>query len=211
MCVIAIVDNKFNRKFNDLRAIMNKMSSWNSDGCGFAVVRASGVSFHKEVQYDAFVEKLKCEFDDWERIILHFRKASAGVVSSEMCHPFLISKKRSLYTLSGVLQKGEWLLFHNGHFSFSDKVEDLVTNDKNVSDTAILAKLISGLDVFTAVKILQAIERFQRMVFVDWKGNLYLIGEFEQYEGILCSNLSWVGVSIIPHRFSRWWNYKCDV
>lgn len=46
--------------------------------------------------------------------VIHFRLATVGGISNELCHPFPITPKSELYT-SGRVDESAGVLFHNGH------------------------------------------------------------------------------------------------
>jgi len=106
LCVIALVT-----KARPTPDAVGKMFSANDHGGGVAWREGGLVHWKKgldEAEMQEFVAALPLPF------VAHFRIASCGAKSKELCHPFPVSKDASL-ALEGTT-KG-YVLFHNGHWA----------------------------------------------------------------------------------------------
>lgn len=172
------------------------MNMWltNRDGAGFMYPENGKVHIEKGfMKYDEFVARLD-EFGKTHDLkatplVMHFRITTHGGTSAENCHPFPITdsigmlKKLNCTTKVGIA--------HNGIIS--------ITPRKGISDTmeyiaSQLAPLHRAIPKFYKDKnlmlmISNAID--SKMAFLVPNGNIYTIGDFENVDGVLYSNLYW--------------------
>lgn len=108
MCVIIAGSDK-RPTLAELRACERR----NPDGAGLAWLNEDGsVSFRKGISARAMHSMIR-ELPKGTPFVGHFRYATVGEPSDELCHPFPISRRTSLAT-SGDLDRGQRVLFHNG-------------------------------------------------------------------------------------------------
>jgi predicted glutamine amidotransferase len=130
-------------------------------------------------------------------IVIHFRIASVGEVTPQLCHPFPVTA-RATTRLSGHARA---VLFHNG--TWSDWRENLRRmprhhqSDGLLSDTRVAASLVDlcGVDVLDRLP--------GRRVFFD-RDFTELYGEWREWRGMKASNLYFLPVqSDRPSRSPR--------
>lgn len=108
MCVIIAIDR--DDKKPDIDTLIS-CENQNGDGGGIAWVEGDKVFWKKGIDakeiFDIMSEKKA-------PIVIHFRIATAGGKSKELCHPFPISANTAL-ALEG---QADSVLFHNGHWNY---------------------------------------------------------------------------------------------
>lgn len=109
--------------------------------------------------------------------VLHFRIATLGAVSKDLCHPFPLDPQS--------------VLFHNGHLQ---QYADLA-RQHNTSDSEILAAF--GPDSAMLLKLSDSGQRFA----THSPAGIVLYGDFRPWQGLLCSNLHFVPAKR-RHRYS---------
>lgn len=157
----------------------------NPHGMGFASKSVSyrGMSFEKFYNRLQFVPKD-------ENIIIHFRYATHGSVCAQNCHPF----KRG----------GIWFA-HNGILDVKPR-EDMTDSETAFRDILYpVAKeygIYSDELKYTVCDILG----WSKFAFLDERGNVALFGDFQEYHGMLCSNLNFVRYTGVPSFSLAWRN-----
>ncbi len=188
----------------------------NPDGAGIMYAKNNKVQISKGFmtweEYEAFMKKLqKREELDKLSVIMHFRIKTHGAINPECTHPFPLTDsiaklgKREIKCNIGVA--------HNGIID--------ITPRKGLSDTmeyivSQLDPLNKALPTFLKNKhalqmIANAIE--SKMAFLTSKGEITLIGEFEEKNGIKYSNHSYVEYKRYYGSYftgDDWMNYEED-
>ena len=192
MCIIAI--KKANQPLPDEK-IMETMCRNNSDGAGFCYCLNGEVRIQKGyMTYEAFAEalnKVSEKIDTYATpMLFHFRIATHGGVNSALCHPFPTSKNMSdLKCLTASTKLG---IVHNGIIDIKTK--------KDVSDTMTyiserLAKRYNkDRDFYKSRKqrkVIQSEIGSSKMAFLNYRGEIYTVGDFIEDNGILYSNSSY--------------------
>jgi len=163
----------------------------NNDGGGVAWVEEGKVRWVKGLMTFDDVVRLHAKIINKLPQVWHFRSATHGGVCPELTHPFLVSAKRPFSNqLTGVLRKGEALLFHNGveGNAIPLLISALFAKGQRwrygkLSDTRAVAVLMGVvgevvLEVFNS-----------RFVLFNWNGDIKIIGHFfELREGIKSSS-----------------------
>lgn len=162
------------------------MHKANPHGMGFA----SKSVYYKGMNFERFYNRLQFVPKD-ENIIIHFRYATHGSVCPKNCHPF---------------KKGSVWFAHNGILSIEPE------KDMTDSETAfrnILYPVIKdhGLHSDELRYTVEEILGWSKFAFLDKTGDVSLFGEFQEYHGMLCSNLNWVRYTYKP-TYSKAW-YAC--
>ena len=88
---------------------VQKAQKNNKDGMGMAWIENDQVAFEKSISEDRVMELMNAIDGPF---LLHFRMASIGDVSPELCHPFPINAEASL-ELKGTAPS---VMAHNGHW-----------------------------------------------------------------------------------------------
>lgn len=178
MCIIAICENRklTNEEFTNC---------WNSNTHGFGCATWNGksVSFGKGIMD---IEGARAVYENLSLPhVVHFRIASAGGVSPELTHPFLVSPDSPI-VLTG--ETGGEVLFHNGTLIDYKTLLTimLMLNQKMpegpVSDTRVFAMALSR-----AGDGLFQLYDSQRFVVVSPQG-VRKYGDWDEHDGVLFSN-----------------------
>lgn len=180
MCVIVIKPKNIKIDYRDLSAMWHH----NPDGAGLAYYDRGKIivqkGFMKLNDLYMTLEKL-----DNKKVVLHLRYATHGMINKQQTHPFsIVDNVRGAKSANDV----QAALFHNGI------VSQFGTN--KISDTIdFVVRVMSGIPkVGTRLKVL-------RLIGSKWallqNGKVYLVGEFENYQSLQCSNLNWT--SYLPN------------
>ena len=178
MCLIAICD--YGRM--DSEDIMSANLA-NSDGIGIAWVKNRKVLWRKGLS----LEELNKIYDDIPLPhILHFRLATEGGTSKELCHPFPVTNGVNTHT-KGIADK---VLFHNGHWLDWQKVSmnACIESGKRfpvgpMSDTRAIAWLVK----LYGEGFLSLVEN-QKFAVLNHKGKVSKYGEWATVSGVHLSN-----------------------
>lgn len=183
MCVLVFVKKGSKLpSYKDLYA----MHQANPHGMGFACKSVQ----YKGMNFETFYKKLQTTPRD-ENLIIHFRFATHGSIGVKNCHPF---------------KKGNVWFAHNGVLSVKPQ------NDMTDSETAfrnIFYPIIKKYGI-TSDELSESVDNiigYSKFAFLDKDGNVTLFGNFQEYKGMLCSNLNWVHRTSTQH-YSRAW-YEC--
>ena len=140
-------------------------------------------------------------------MVLHFRITTHGETSPGNTHPFPVSEKLPLLTMTKT--KAPLAVAHNGMI-------DIKPSKKNISDT--MEYIINQLaplyqlkkDFYRQATGKKLIYNFikSKMVFLDGKGRIETIGDFIRDDGLLYSNNSYKARTI----YYNWdlWNYGAN-
>lgn len=150
----------------------------NSHGCGLARLDGDRIVVKKGMWTpEKFADIYEEERAKGGKMIIHARIATQGTKTEDNCHPFWISNKDQGDPLDVVL-------FHNGHIS------DAPDWDKQMSDTANFAVLLSGLlkgqpslidsPIFDHV-IETYIGRSNKVVLFDSRGTVRIFNRSQGY------------------------------
>ena len=152
-----------------------KAVEYNSDGLGIAWNHENRVKYKKVIGTQVLEYK---DFRPPKPYIMHFRIATIGGVSLELCHPFVVSKDSSLRT-EGFASK---VLFHNGHWSDWNKWLAITLSgvgkipNGRFSDSRALAVMMAHYGD-KAIHISGA-SQAQKVVTLDRNGNLKFFGNW---------------------------------
>lgn len=205
MCIIAAKPAKTPMPSRDtIRTMWNA----NPDGAGLMYVEKGSVRIEKGfMRYKDFAKRL----DDLERrldltsipVVMHFRITTHGGTSPENTHPFPITD--NVTALGKPRTTTDLGVAHNGIISS-------VTPRKGISDTmeyiaSQLAPLKRAMPRFYENKHAMLLVKNaigSKMAFLTKEGRIYTIGDFEEHEGILYSNYSYMKQSF--NRYLGGWN-----
>ena len=181
MCVIIVCPPQVRP---GLAALMACAAS-NPHGAGVAWRAKGEVRWSKNlgpVEVHQLVSKLKGE------VVIHFRWASVGGVSAELCHPFPVNNTAQ----TSLVGKAPRVLFHNGTWSgFKDALGYIEKQEKRkvggpISDSRVMALLVNHLH---DPDLLNSVEgRFVLMGATKTS----LFGEWREWNGMRCSNLGFL-------------------
>ena len=185
MCVLCVVKAGHNLPSREVLMAMHRA---NPHGMGFASksLHYKGMSFERFYNRLQFVPKN-------ESIIIHFRFATHGSVGIKNCHPFY--------------SRRIWFA-HNGILDISPR------GDMTDSETAfqdIFMPIIREYGLFSD-ELAYAVDEvigYSKFAFLDRdSGDVRTFGHFENYKGMLCSNLIWQRYLYQQPTYSRAW-YNC--
>lgn len=155
------------------RKLFDQFWQHNADGFGLAVFGNEKIEVQKTLKLKT-AWKMFDPYQDQE-CVLHFRIGTSGGHGIDYCHPHWIVKDRCC-------------LFHNGHLS------DFDWQGSGLSDSQTLAR---GLGVFKSVHS-ERIEflsmlKYQKFLIMTIEQEAYKltrIGDWQEYQGLFVSNLS---------------------
>ena len=178
----------------------------NKDGAGLMYAADGKVVIHKGfmklADFEAALADLAKRYDLTALpLVMHFRITTHGGTKPANCHPFPVTRSiKSLQSLKAYSSMG---VAHNGIIpirprnGISDTMEYIATQ---------LAPLYSALPDFTRnAHALELIENAiqSKMCFLTDKGEITTVGNFTRDNGVLYSNLSYMGYD---RKFSFWWD-----
>lgn len=200
MCVI-IVKNK-EGKLPSKESLKNCFKR-NSDGAGFMYANNKNelVIDKGYMDFDSFYnryEKLCEKFNDFKgkNLVMHMRISTAGGVKQENTHPFEITN--NMKNMKLLHNKCEIGLAHNGVISIAQPTKTQEVN--GINDTMIFIKAYLNpiyeqwKECFENESFTEGINLLTNSKFaiLDKNDKLTLIGDFQEYEGTLYSNPSYM-------------------
>lgn len=176
---------------------MQQMWTQNSHGAGYMCVRDNKVEIHKGFMiFDDFIRAVKSEkFTQDDVVIYHFRISTQGGVNPEMTQPFPYS--RNIEDMKILDCKCDLGIIHNGVIGLTSG-KSSTCYIPGYSDTALfisnyMPSLIRDnedlLDSCT-MELLQEIIG-SKMAFLTSSGSFYTVGNFEEHDGLIFSNMYW--------------------
>ena len=185
----------------------------NSDGAGF--MYAAGGSVHIEKgfmtlkDFKSAISRLEKAIDVVNTpMVLHFRITTHGETSPGNCHPFPVSEKLPLLTMTKT--KTSLGVAHNGIINIKPSKKDISdTMEYVMTQLAPLYQLKKDFYRQPAGKKLVYNAIKSKMVFLDGAGRIEIIGDFiSDKDGLLYSNNSYKARTI----YYNWdlWDYGMD-
>lgn len=191
MCIIAIKNKGVS--LPDERTLETMFKN-NSDGAGYMYVADNKVIIRKGFMsfrsFKSSLDKLAERYDITSLpIVMNFRIATSGQVDGGTTHPFPISEKRK--TLRKQYVETDIGVAHNGIIP--------IKTSHNMSDTMqYISKQLTVYkrvqpDFFTSEHWRRKIENEiqSKMVFLDNTGEIHMIGDFVNDNGMIYSNHSY--------------------
>lgn len=183
MCIIFVCESERPRPSDIERGM-----KLNPDGAGIVWRESELWSYHKG--FIALDEIIEWSENKPLPYVLHFRKASCGVFTPRLCHPFPICRDAPL-AMHG---ESPAVLFHNGHFKgWTRQLNRYVVAGENIpdgpwSDTRLLAFVLSNFPPPNRSRFLKRF-RTSRFVLCDESG-IRRVGLWQHRlsEGIWISN-----------------------
>lgn len=211
MCVIAIKPRNVEIPNDELMELMWKR---NSDGAGFMYAHGGNVHIEKgfmtfkefKIALNAFKERYNTTDCKDFPMVFHFRITTHGGTSRENTHPFPVSdKEEHLKALDVLAPLG---MAHNGVIRSVDATTSM--SDTMVFIKEIVTPLRRITKTFTEKynTLLKAAIGYSKLAFLDKDGEITTLGEFEEEDGVLYSNLYHK-----PHKveqYSNWLSTKDD-
>jgi len=168
----------------------------NPDGAGFMYADGKEVRIRKGfMTFDSFENALYDELDGFDMtetaIVMHFRIATSGKIMPQTCHPFPISSEPEKLRLTRVSSR--FGLAHNGVISgryTKDGWSD--TMDFTCDVVAPLMRMNpSFMHSSDAIELLEGACQ-SKLAIMDNSGEIALVGEFIDEEGVKYSNTSYL-------------------
>jgi len=200
MCIIvAVPENAAMPTVETLRECF--MS--NPDGAGFMYADGKRVNIRKGfMTFDEFMEALDEEcIPDGSALVMHFRIATHGKVSAACCHPFPLTDDAN--AMRSPRAEARWGVAHNGIIqgrSTNDTWSDSM--DFIAGVMAPLAHLHPSFMYSDDAKELLKGACKSKLAIMNHAGELMLVGEFVEDDGVFYSNTSY-----LPSRYG-WTSYK---
>ena len=146
----------------------------NSHGCGFC----TPTKYYRGLSFDAFMQKIRQVRID-EPCIIHFRLATHGSVKRNNCHPFYDAGTGTYFAHNGILNV----------MPYKD------TTDSETAFRSLFVPQIRqhGLQSDELAYSVQQVRANTGSKFAFMQGeDVLLFGEFQTYEGCLCSNMRFI-------------------
>jgi hypothetical protein len=183
----------------------------NPDGAGFAIPSTASEKHAYEIHkgfmtWQAFEEAYKQYGLENQSgaMLIHFRIATHGGVSQGNCHPFPITasvkllKEQHIYTNS--------VLIHNGMLPIEPEFKD-------ISDTMELCKRIAQCKgrVPECLRLIDGMIGTNKIAVMHC-GNVHLLGQWKEVDGVYFSNLNWQCRGFYYDYYGGWNNdeYECE-
>ena len=203
MCIIAIKTAK-QKPFTD--EMVRTMFTNNPDGAGYMTTENGKVSIRKGFMKVEHLLSSLASLSPDVPVILHCRIATHGGVTQGLCHPFPVVADFSKMRAKKI--KCDVGMAHNGIISCADSSHD-------VSDTmsyiqSVVAPLLSlnGHALQSpAGKSILATSSGSKLAFLDSKGRITTIGDFQAHEGYLFSNGSYREQVWLPPTKTDFWSH----
>lgn len=193
MCVIVIKPAGTEIERSDLEAMFRR----NSHGMGFAYFLEDGsVRIDKGymTQESAIAAIMR---NMGKSLVIHFRLTTHGKTCPAQCHPFVVSED---VTEAKTLGTAPCALFHNGIISGY--------GDKDISDTIhFTCQVLSKIPDATVRQEVLCLTGDKFALLQD--GQVFLVGEFKEYKGLMCSNLHFVTTHHFGYPGARQGMYGC--
>lgn len=178
----------------------------NNDGAGFSFTKDNRIYLSKGyTKFKPFYRNVKQFIKKDTSAILHFRIASVGKVCDTNCHPFVISEdKRELDKTVNCTKQP--IFAHNGSLSISasNGRSDTIQYARIIGDPLIRNNMFRNNSL---MKILESSIGHSKMAFMNRKGQIKLLGDFEKEKGLFFSNFSFrYRTTVIRSGWAHGWN-----
>lgn len=206
MCIIAIKSAK-QKPFSE--ELVKVMFSNNSDGAGYMTTENGKVSIRKGFMKVEHLLSSLASLSPDVPVILHCRIATHGDVTQGLCHPFPVvsdfTKMRAKKT------KCELGMAHNGVISCAESSHDVSDTMSYIqSVVAPLLALNKHALQSQAGKSILATSCGSKLAFLDGRGRITTIGDFQLYDGYLFSNGSYRERVWLPPAKTDFWSYHTE-
>lgn len=183
----------------------------NPDGAGFMWADGKTVRIRKGfMTFNEFVDALNAEeIPDGSAIVMHFRIATHGKVQPSCCHPFPVSSNRDAIKATRI--ESRIGVAHNGVIhgtktddSWSDSM-DFVANV-----IAPLSRICPGFVNNSNAEQLLEWACKSKLAIMDNSGDMMLVGDFHESNGVFYSNTSYIPVVHNWSNYGNLWNSWVD-
>lgn len=211
MCVI-VAKNK-DARIPTIEELKNCFDR-NGDGSGFMYVDNGKVVIDKGYMtfksFKKHFNKLCKKYDNFNNksLVIHFRIGTAGANSPENTHPYIITSDEK--KLHNTYMRSDLGVAHNGIiYDYNPRFDEKGTNDTQEFIKKYLTPLKENYKYFYKNKyILDGIKDITNSKFalLDNEENIYYIGDFINFDGVMYSNESYKKLSFNNSLYK--WNSK---
>ena len=208
MCIIVAVPRNA-----DMPTIetMKECFRSNPDGAGFMYADGKRVRIRKGfMTFESFIDALDAEeIPDGSALVMHFRITTSGKTQPKCCHPFPVSSSKE--DLQALSTDSRWGVAHNGVISGRTTYDGWSdTMDFIAEVVAPLARMNpSFMHSDDALELLQG-ACMSKLAILDNAGDLALVGEFIEDNGVFYSNKSYLPVVYNWSSYNDWWAKSFD-
>ena len=188
----------------------------NPDGAGFMWADGKRVRIRKGfMTWEDFEQALNDEVIPMgSAVVMHFRIATHGKVQPSCCHPFPVSERKE--DLQATRTESRWGVAHNGVIQGRTTGTDWSDSMDFVAGVmAPLSRICPGFIHNDNAQELLASACGSKLAIIDHSGDMMLVGNFTEDEGVFYSNTSykptvynWSSYSSLFD--SRWDSYYDD-
>ena len=183
----------------------------NPDGAGFMYADGKKVHIRKGfmelADFMAAIEEEEIPTDT--AVVMHFRIATHGKVQPSCCHPFPVSPNKD--DLKATSVDARWGVAHHGIIQGR-----YTSNDWSDSMDFIHGVIVpmsrmnpSFMHSSDAIELLEAACR-SKLAIVDNSGDLALVGDFIEDEGVFYSNTTYLPIRSNWSSYTEWWSRSTD-
>lgn len=190
MCLISILPRGKEKYSKEVTDFLKTGFNGNKDGSGFMYKRDGAKQIHINKGFFNFDQLMKAieilELKVEDELVVHHRIGTAGEISAENTHPFVISHVHdTIVTLEGITDKP--CLVHNGMFS---DLDDYERRNPKFSDTYAFVRYImsNSLNLFRLEpklfeKSFKGVLGWSRVCVMYPDRDLQMMGDFKEDNG----------------------------
>ena len=186
------------------KEILRNCFNSNKEGAGYMIARNGVVEINKGfMDFESFYKAIQNEGNlENYSVVMHFRISTQGGVNRKLCHPYPLSENmQDLKKLNTVCDIG---IAHNGIISLTSegynygysygKYSTPDYNDTMKFITDYLSLIIKDKNFYKDDNTLTLIERLceSKLAILDNEGHITYIGDFNEFEGVMYSNMSYI-------------------
>lgn len=188
MCVICVKKQGIEMPS---KSLIHDMWVTNPHGSGYMINRNGKVLIRKGLMSErALLDSLKNDNVNKDDIlVLHMRISTQAGVTRSMTHPFpFTSNLEEMEMLNAYTNLG---IAHNGIITMTSNPFENRYNDTSIFIAKYMTKIIHYYDDLHDSSILEILEQLtqSKLALLDKNGQLALVGEFYEDDGLLFSNL----------------------
>ena len=195
MCLVSVLPKGTSKYSEEVTSFIKSGARSNTHGSGFMYKRDGESVITVSKGYFSIIDLLedidKAKLKDSDELVIHHRISTAGAVTDENTHPFVISKIHE-EVCSVNITTNKPCLVHNGMFRNLDKYERL---NPNFSDTYAFARYIMSntIDFYKEnteifLDSLSSIIGWSRICVLFPDRDLIMTGDFKEDNGYYHSN-----------------------
>lgn len=188
MCVICVKQKGIKMPS---KSLIHDMWITNPHGCGYMINRNDKVLIRKGfmTEQELFESLEKDKVNQNDALVLHFRISTQAGIRKTMTHPFpFTSDLTKMEMLNAYTNIG---IAHNGIIRITSNPFEKRYNDTAIFIAKYMTKIIHYYDDLKDETVINMLEKLtdSKLAILDKFGNISLVGDFYEDDGLLFSNL----------------------